>query len=244
MSTKLCSFTMDIRGDARPRRDLADGSPAVFEALLDVFAPRVLWLQINGRDTAELDRIVPAAGWGAQPLWMGETLVPGAVLTVCPPGSGAALIAEMKARLAQGNVSSLFVSAQGALRHQAPETSHPAWYGRWKIETPPALLDLIAVRLQWTDDMRAFELDLPMSGYPLTATRLEPDGFVDDGDLVVAAANRATVLSALERVPAALGLVPGEYRWSNGGDYAPLFPADAADIRQEWLPRVNGGAGP
>jgi hypothetical protein len=27
--------------------------------------------------------------------------------------------------------------------------------------------------------------------------------------------------------------------WSNAGDYAPLFPDDAAELRGVWLPRLQ-----
>jgi len=124
----------------------------------------------------------------------------------------------------------------------APGTNHPAWYGRWKIETPPCLIELVTVRLQWTDDLHAFELDLQNGGYPLTSVRLAAHGGLDDGDASAAAESRATILPVLERVPGCLGLARGEFDWSNGGDYGPLYPQDAAEIRNVWVPRLNAAA--
>ena len=56
MSLKICSFDMDVPRGVSLLRPLAEGAPAVFEHLLKVFAPRVLWIQLDGRDVVELRR--------------------------------------------------------------------------------------------------------------------------------------------------------------------------------------------
>lgn len=235
MSLKTCSFDMDVpRGVSLPR-PLAEGAPAVFEHLLEVFAPRVLWIQLDGRDVVELRRTDD--GGTEEVRWLDEEIRPGHVLTRCPPGPAADLVRELRVTLATRNPVSLFVSANGALRHQAPGTAAADWYGRWQLETG-ALLDLVDVRLQWTDDMHGFELELPHSGYPLTTVQLRGDDSVDPGDPDAARANRGTILPVLAGIPGCLGLTADQVRWSNGGDYAPLFPGDAAELRGIWLPRL------
>jgi hypothetical protein len=240
---KHCSFDMDVPLEVQPRRTLEVGVLAALDELLEVFAPRVLWAQIDDAETIEIKRVKTTPSWGTQALWDGEQMLLGAVTTSCPPGPAADMIRELSRHLTGRTIRSVFISADGALRHRAPDTSQANWHGRWKIDTPPALIDLIAVRLQWTDEMHAFEFDLANGGYPLTSARLAPDGSLDDGDLAAAAANRAMILPVLERVPACLGLVPGEFCWSIGGDFGPLYPRDEAEMRGIWLPRLNGAAG-
>lgn len=235
MSLQTCSFDMDVPRSVSPRRPLAEGAPAVFERLLEVFAPRSLWVQLDGRDVVELRRTDADA---EQARWFGEEIVPGEPLTRCPPGPAADLVRELRATLATRNPASLFIGANGALRHRASGTAEEGWYGRWQLETG-ALLDLLEVRLQWTEDMHGFELELPHSGYPLTTVRLCSDGSVGAGDLDAARANRAAILPVLAEVPGCLGLTADQVRWSNGGDYGPLFPDDAAELRGVWLPRLR-----
>jgi hypothetical protein len=209
--------------------------PAVFEHLLEVFAPRVLWIQLDGRDIVELRR---TDGGTEDARWLDEEIRPGHVLTLCRQGPAVDLVRELRATLVARNPVSLFVSANGALRHRAPGTAAADWYGRWQLETG-ALLDLVDVRLQWTDDMHGFELELPHSGYPLTTVQLRGDDSVDPGDPDAARTNRATILPVLAGIPGCLGLAADQVRWSNGGDYAPLFPGDAAELRGVWLPRLR-----
>lgn len=231
MGLSTCSFDMDVpRGVPMPR-SLAEGAAAVFEHLLAVFAPRVLWLQLDGRDVLELRRTDDTR-------WIDEELRPGDVLTPCPPGPAAELVRELGATLTARNPSSLFVGANGALRHQAPETAATSWYGHWQLASG-ALRELVEIRLQWTDDLHSFELELPHSGYPLTSVRLRGDDSVDPGDPDAARANRSTILPVLAGIPGCLGLAADQVRWSNGGDYAPLFPDDAAELRGVWLPRLR-----
>jgi hypothetical protein len=235
MSLKTCSFDMDVPRGVSLQRPLTEGAPAVFEHLLGVFAPRVLWIQLDGCDVVELRR---TDGGTEEARWLDEEILPGQVLTRCSPGPAADLVRELRATLATRNPASLFVSANGALRHQAPGTTAAGWYGRWQLENG-ALLDLLEVRLQWTDDMHGFELELPHSGYPLTTMRLRGDDSVGSGDPDVARANRAAILPVLAGIPGCLGLAADQVRWSNGGDYAPLFPDDAAELRGVWLPRLR-----
>jgi hypothetical protein len=240
---KHCSFEMDVPLSVLPRRPLGTGVPAVFEALLEVFSPRALSVHVDDQKAFELHRLEGGMAWGKQALWAGEQLIDGAALTRCVPELGAELVGELRARLAERSFRTIFVGASGALRHRAPGTSRPEWYGRWRIETPPALTELVDVRLQWTDDMHAFEFDLPDGGYPLTSVRLATDGNLDEGELATAADNRASIIPVLARVPDGLGLAAGEFRWSLGGDFGPLYPQDHAELRGVWLPRLNE-AGP
>lgn len=50
MGLKICSFDMDVSLHAVPQRPIAKGAAAVFEHLLEMFAPRDLWLQVDGRE--------------------------------------------------------------------------------------------------------------------------------------------------------------------------------------------------
>jgi hypothetical protein len=235
MSLKTCSFDMDAPRGVSLQRPLAEGVPTVFEHLLEVFAPRALWVQLDGRDVVELRR---TDGGGTEARWLDEEILPGQVLTRCPPGAAADLVRELRATLAARNPASLFVSANGALRHRAPGTAEADWYGHWQLETG-ALLDLVEIRLQWTEDMHGFELELPHSGYPLTTLQLHGDGSVGPGDPDAARGNRSTIMPVLAAIPGCLGLASDQVHWSNGGDYAPLFPDDAAELRGVWLPRLR-----
>lgn len=235
MSLKTCSFDMDALRGVSLQRPLAEGAPTVFEHLLEVFAPRALWVQLDGRDVVELRR---TDGGGTEARWLDEEILPGQVLTRCPPGAAADLVRELRATLAARNPASLFVSANGALRHRAPGTAEADWYGHWQLETG-ALLDLVEIRLQWTEDTHGFELELPHSGYPLTTLQLHGDGSVGPGDPDAARGNRSTIMPVLAAIPGCLGLASDQVRWSNGGDYAPLFPDDAAELRGVWLPRLR-----
>lgn len=235
MSLKTCSFDMDVPRGVSLQRPLAEGAPTVFEHLLEVFAPRALWIQLDGRDVVELCR---TDGGGTEARWLDEEILPGQVLTRCPPDGAANLVRELRATLATRNPTSLFVSANGALRHRAPGTAAADWYGHWQLDTG-TLLDIVEIRLQWTDEMHGFELELPHSGYPLTTVQLRGDDSVGPGDPEAARANRAAILPVLAGIPGCLGLAADQVRWSNGGDYAPLFPDDAADLRGVWLPRLR-----
>jgi hypothetical protein len=44
-------------------------------------------------------------------------------------------------------------------------------------------------------------------------------------------ANRAAIPPVLAGIPGCLGLAADDVVWSNGGDYAPLFPDDAVELR-------------
>lgn len=236
MSLKTCSFDMDVPRDVSLPRPLEEGAPAVFEHLLEVFAPRVLWIQLDGRDVVELRRTDD--GGTDEARWLDEEIRPGEVLTRCRPGPAVDLVRELRAILAARNPASLFVGANGALRHRAPGTLDLDWYGRWQLETS-ALLDLVEVRLQWTEGMHAFEFELPHSGYPLTTVQLRSNNSTGPGDPAAARANRAVILPVLMAIPRCLGLTAEQVEWSNGGDYAPLFPDDAAELRGVWLPRLQ-----
>src|SRR5258705_5678213 len=105
MSLKSCSFDMDVPLTAVPRRSIAEGAAAVFEHLLEVFAPRVLWIQLDGRDVVELRRADD--GDTEEARWLDEEIRPGEVLTRCPPGPAADLVRELRATLAARNPASL-----------------------------------------------------------------------------------------------------------------------------------------
>lgn len=84
MSLKTCSFDMDVPRGVLLERPLAEGAPAVFENLLEVFAPRMLWIQLDSRDVAEIRRTDD--GGTDEARWLDEEIRPGEVLTRCPPG--------------------------------------------------------------------------------------------------------------------------------------------------------------
>lgn len=235
MSLKVFSLVMDVTA-AQPGRPLAEVAPAVLEGLRDVFAPRLLWVQIDGGEPFQISALAegPAA---RQPLWRGEEPVSGFPLTRCNPGPLPGLLDELRARLRGRSPASLFLGADGALRHRACDRAEPDWYGRWTADG--GLLDIAAVRVQWTADLRGFELGLPHSGYPFTASRLAADGTLEDGDAEVAAANRAAIIPALAAVRPAFGLSAAQARWHDDGDYAALFQADADDLRRRWIPWLD-----
>jgi hypothetical protein len=242
MGTKHLSIDFGVARDVRLRRPLSEGAPAVFESLLEVFSPRDLRVQINGEPGFRLERTAPERAYEETLLWFDEELVTGQVFTRCSAGATAELVSELRDRLAGVSVDTLYIGAQGALRHR-PAGMETAWYGRWMITTPPALIELVDVEMQWTQDMRAFWFNLPVEGYPLTSTQLGSTQFVEDGDSEAAATNRAAIIPVIGRVPACLGLQADEVKWSLVGDAANRYKADTRDIYEVWLPRLRA-AGP
>lgn len=234
MSTKLFSLLLDC--DRELDRPLASVPAAFLDALAPVFQPRTIWVLADDVHELQLERMGSEC-IGAQRLWLGEVVDAERALTyVSPPDAG--LVAELKDALPVA-ARSLFLSASGALRFRAPDTAMPTWYGRWHQRQPACLLDLMTVRLEWTDVTRQVELSLAFSGYPLTSSELRRDGSVGGGDAQAAAANREQVFETLARLPRTIGVPAGSARWTDDGDYASLFPDDADDIRGRWLPWLN-----
>jgi hypothetical protein len=237
MGTSHLSLDMDVTLDVRPRRPISDGAPAVFESLLEVFTPRELRIILDDGPVLRLGRH-SSERYGKSELWFDEETVAGEVFTQCSAGATGELISQLRTRLANHPTSSVFIRAEGGLRHSLPG-GDTAWYGRWRITTPPALVHLVVVRLEWTADSHAFWFDLPVEGYPLTSTQLGPTEFVKDGDSSAAAVNRAAIIPVLGRVPASLGLETGEVQWSVGGDAPNRYKEDTRDIYDVWLPRLK-----
>jgi hypothetical protein len=213
--------------------------PAVYEALLDVFAPLDVTLRIDDGDVETIARLDPARVFGTMPLWCDEELARDA-LTKCKPALGVDVIAELYDRIARaGTVKSLYVSAQGPLFHRVPGTDAPAWYGRWRADS---LRELAIASFVWTaEPTRGFELRCPLSGYPFTSTRPLVRGSLADGDPAVAAENRARLFAALAGVRSAIGFDSHEVRWESEGDYGGLYPDDRREIWKRWLPTLNTG---
>src|SRR6185436_5416363 len=106
MSLKICSFDMDVLPGAVPHLPIAGGAAAVFEHLLAVFAPRDLWVQLDGRDVVQLHR---TENGGDEVSWLDEDVRPGQVLTRCPSGPAADLVRELRATLTARNPASLYI---------------------------------------------------------------------------------------------------------------------------------------
>ena len=243
MGFKLFAMNMDVAKKAQPSIPLVKGVPAVFEHLLPVFSPRRFWCQVDGNQVIDLVRLDSRGAVGTQRLWEGETVSPSLPLTRCTQRPGEILVRELTEALRERTPRTLFVGAEGALRHRVPGTDLPDWYGRWVLDGASALDEVVRVGVQWTEDLHAFELVLPNSGSPLTAARLRADGYIGEGDVSVAAENRALILPFLEGIRESLGLAPGDVRWANDGDYGPLFPVDSAEMGDTWEPRLNGARG-
>jgi hypothetical protein len=223
------SYLFVMRMLRAPQRPLGDAVPALFESLLSWFAPRRFVFAADHGELRYLTR-------GERGHWNGEEIT-GESLTECPPGEARELIDELRDALAKAQPTHLWVGAEGALYHHAPNTPAPAWYGRWRLQR--SLSELIEPSFSWTEEEQAVEVRLPLSGYPLTSIKLrgrpEGDRVIDDGDAAAAAANRALIADALSRVPAALGLARSEVRWELHGDtnvLAARYPTDAAGVRE------------
>jgi hypothetical protein len=212
-----------------PQSPLAQAVPAMFDSLLSLFAPRRFVFAIDHRELRYLTR-------GERGHWNGEEIT-GESLTECPPGEARELIDELRDELTKANPTHVWVGAEGALYHHAPNTPAPAWYGRWRLQR--SLSELIEPSFAWTEEEQAVEVRLPLAGYPLTSIKLrgrpEGDRVIDDGDAGAAASNRSLIADALSRLPAALGLARDDVRWELHGDtnvLAARYPTDAAAVRE------------
>jgi hypothetical protein len=223
------SYLFVMRMLRRPQPSLAEAVPALFESMLSLFAPRRFVFAVDHGELRYLTR-------GERGHWNGEEIT-GESLTECPPGEARDLIDELRETLAAAQPTQLWVGAEGALYHHAPNTPAPSWYGRWRLQR--SLSELIEPSFSWTDDEQAIEVRLPISGYPLTSIKLrgrpEGDRVIDDGDHAAAAANRALLADAFARMPAALGLARDDVSWELHGDtnvLAARYPTDAACVRE------------
>ena len=235
MSTKLFSLVLQIRREIE--LPIAQAPSAVLDVLTPVFAPRRVWFLVDGDREIELscesDDTV-----GSQHLWVGESLGTGDVVTrFAPQEDGFA--ENIRRVLTSTPMRSIAMSADGALRYLPSGATAPAWHGRWHLNEPACLLDLVSVRFQWDDDDHLFEFSLSFSGFPVTSSLLLPDGSVGTGDSHAARENRELVFQALRNLPSALGIPMGAARWIDDGDYAALYRADADEIRGKWLPFLN-----
>ena len=235
MGFKAFSLDMQVHRDAKPVA-FATGVPAMFEALLDVFAPLDVTFKIDDGDVVRIARIDPVRSYNAEPLWCDEELTRDA-LTRCKPTLGTDVVAELYERFAGTSPKKVCVSAEGALLHRAPGTDEPAWWGRWRSSY---LHELCEVHFWWTDEpWRGFELLCSISGYPFTSVRPLVRGTLAKGDPVIALENRELLFPALARVRAALGFDRHEVTWGNArGDYGAAFPDDRKDIWKRWLPQL------
>ncbi len=198
----------------------ATAVPALFEALLDVFAPLEVAIAI---DDAQIDiaRIDPVRGFGTDALWCDEELTRDP-LTRCSPALGTDVVAELHDRLAGIAPARFAIHATGAVHHRAAGAAAPAWYGRWRSDGLNAIVTIAF-------DDTGFSLQCPLDGYPFMPIR-PLAGKLAAGDRALAAENRALWLPALCNVRAALGFDREEVKWSALGD---------ALLRKDWLPRLR-----
>jgi len=172
MSLKPGSIVMTVERSVS--HDLAvDRIPALIDSLNDVFMPRRLAYALDG------DEPTPVASlaferYGTEPLWRGEraTIAP---LTHFEHTPDVDLVERLRTALEMRSASSLRFTAEGALRHRSSFGSSPEWYGRWRM-TEMVLHELVTVRLEWSPELRELEAVFPLSGHPITATRLTAAG--------------------------------------------------------------------
>jgi hypothetical protein len=218
-----------------PPPAFATAVPAMFEALLDVFAPLSVALAIDDDLSIRIERLDEERRYGSQPLWCDEELTRHP-LTSCKPDLGADVIAELYDRLANTTPKWLYVSAQGALRHVSAGTTTPAWYGHWRMDQ--TLRELATVSFTWTrDPLREFDMYCPLSGYPFTATKPLHRPELGNGDFQLARQNRELLMPALCRVREALGFDREEVYWHiDGHSYE---KRDFIDLQTRWLPVLS-----
>lgn len=202
----------------------------IFETLGSVFVPRHVLIVRDGKDEPTLERLA-STKYQNKTLWAGEEILDD-VLTHFTPGDS--LLDELDARLT--GAGTLELTAHGALRHRAPGTAAPAFYGRWRHA---AWLETFAkVYFTWSDQQRELEIAFPLGGYPLTRSRLTSEEIVD-GDVEVARENALAIINVLGRLRHALGLAENEATWSQSGDYSSWYPDDADACERIWLPKLR-----
>jgi hypothetical protein len=223
----LKSYLFVMRMLRAPGKPLGEAAVSLFEALGPLFAPRRFVFSIDQGELSYLTR-------SERMRWNGEELT-GEALTRCEPGEANELLAELRERLAATRPKLLWVGADGALRHRAPRTADPAWYGRWRLQR--SLHEIIEPSFTWEGSDPAVEIRFPHAGYPLTSVELrgQPDGerVLDDGDAAAAAANRAAIAEVLARLPEAIGLTRADVEWQLHGDTEALaarYPEDARAV--------------
>jgi hypothetical protein len=232
VSTKLFYLVLDLGDELE--RPLAAVPAALLEAMAPVFLSRTIWVLVDGEHELQIERM-SSGQIGKQRLWAAEAWSAGEVLTECSLRDDG-IVADLRDALAPLTARSVFMRAEGALRFHTSGSPEPRWYGRWYVQEPPCLLDLVTVRFEWTAEARTVELSLGCSGYPLTSSDLRLDGSLGDGAPEIAAANRELMFQTLARLPGAIGVPAGGARWSDDGDYGYLYGVDAKDIRSRWLP--------
>ena len=215
---------MQVKPDTPPPV-FATAVPAMFEALLDVFAPLDVLVEVDD-DFYRVSRIDPVRVFATEPLWCDEELTRDA-LTRCPPTLGTDVVAELHERLAGIAPTMFYVAAKGAVHHRVEGTDAPAWYGRWR---GAGLADLVTIKFRWAMLWRGFEVQ-SLGGYPFAPVRPLVNRFAD-GDAAIATQNRALWLPALANVRAALGFDREEVEWRIEGD-------GSAEIRKDWLPHLR-----
>src|SRR5512139_2710633 len=114
---------MEVKSDAPPA--FATAIPALFEALLDVFAPLDVHVHIDD-ERLRIARFDPVRVFETVPLYCDEELTRDA-LTRCRPTLGTDVVAELHERLAGIAPRVFYISAEGAVLHRAANTDAPAW---------------------------------------------------------------------------------------------------------------------
>src|SRR5262249_34058631 len=146
--------------------------------------------------------------------------------------------ATFEQHMAERDDTVLWMSAEGALYHQAQDTDAPRWYGRWRVKDH-VLHELMSFRLTCQPgEPRELELLLPLAAYPLSAARLILPAQIVDGDPAIARANRDALFPMFARARPALGLTASQARWHLESDFRHMFPDDQNQIEQ-WLDRLN-----
>lgn len=228
-----CYLVMAIRGDVR-----ASSLPTLVRALRPVFAAREIsyWFD-DLADNVRLNCLDPAEP-GRSPLWRGETIEGGTLLTRYKHTDEEAFVASFEQGIAGREDSTFWMSMTGALRHRPPHTNTANWYGRWRM-TEHALHEFVTIRItSQPGEPRELEFIFPLIGYPLTAARLANDMIVASEDPHAAQMNREELLPVIATAREAFGLAPHEVKWTLDGEFDTDYPDDARAIRG-WLSRVN-----
>jgi hypothetical protein len=227
------TFQMQIKSE-RLGRPIADALPAMFECVGDVLAPLQITYRLEGKE--ELDRL----GGSALGLWPGEEASDGDPITRIVTPRSAGLVAELREALAGAPARAVYASGTCAVRCYAHAGASPAWQARWRYGKT-GFYELATLAYMRDEYEHHVQIEFPAEGYPLTPVRPSIDRIEQDGDSAIAAQNRALILPALGRVRGALGLAPGDVRWTEQSDISHRFPELFEEIEKTWMPKIEAG---
>lgn len=233
----LDAITVDalLKADAAPGMSAGSFVEAALGWLPAFFAPRE---GLGSLDGARLERrLLSGVHRGAAELWSGESVSAELPLTTLVPESAAleGIHAERSCELV------LF----GGLRHRLPVGDAPeGWFGRVVFDAPGSGLGrLVTVRVDWNELARGVSVSFHFAGYPLTRQLpvLDESLRVTCTDrLELVGHNRRSLREAFGRLPAALGVAPGELEFRIDAQRA-ILDADRRELA-EWEAELGSAA--